>query len=302
MSTPRRRRTVLSVPATNERAIARSRTLPVDEVMLDLEDSVAPSQKAGARLAAVRALRDGGWGACIRSVRVNSWATAWTCADLMALLEGAGDVIDCIVLPKASGPEHVTALDLMLSQLERAAGLRVGAIGLEVQIEDAAGLVAVDAIAVASPRTEALVYGPGDMMAALGMRSTSIGAQPVGYPHDAHHYALLRILVAARARGLQAIDGPFPGVRDPVGLREAKLRSAALGYDGAWVIHPAQVDTVNEVFTPSAEEQRAARSLLQAYAEAVSTDAQGALLLDGVMVDEATRRQAEAVVARGLPD
>lgn len=289
--TPRRRRTVLSVPATNGRAMTKARTLPVDEVMLDLEDSVAASDKSAARVAAVAALREGGWGSRTRSVRVNGWSSPWTYADVIAVVEGAGDVLDCIVLPKTSGPGHVTALDLLLSQLERTHGLRDGSIGLEVQIEDAAGLIVVDAIAAASPRIEALVYGPGDMMASLGMRSSTIGEQPVGYPHDAHHYALLRILVAARSQGLHAIDGPFPHVHDLAGLIEAKRRSAALGYDGAWVIHPAQVAAVNELFTTSASEEAAARIVLAA--------AGGAALIDGVMVDEATRRQAEAVLARG---
>ncbi|NHC13216.1 HpcH/HpaI aldolase/citrate lyase family protein [Motilibacter deserti] len=298
----RPRRSCLSVPASSPRMVAKAATLAVDEVMLDLEDSVAEGAKDDARAAAVQALRAGGWGRRTRAVRLNGWQTAHTARDVTAVVEGAGEAVDCVVLPKCDSRDHVAALDLLLTQLERGAGLPVGAIGIEAQIESAAGLAAADAIAAASPRVEALVYGPGDMAASLGMRTVEIGAQPAGYPGaDAYHYVLLRILVAARAAGVQAVDGPYVRIADVEGFRRDKARTAALGYDGAWVLHPGQVDAANEVFTPSPEEYARAEAVLAAYARATSGAGglRGAVLLDGEMIDEASRQVALAVAAKG---
>ncbi|NHC45705.1 HpcH/HpaI aldolase/citrate lyase family protein [Motilibacter aurantiacus] len=297
----RSRRSCLSVPASNARAVAKAPSLPVDEVMLDLEDSVAEGAKAAAREAAVAALLGDGWGGRTRAVRVNGWQTPHTHRDVVAAVEGAGAALDCVVLPKCDSRDHVAALDLLLTQLERGAGLPVGRIGIEAQIESAAGLAAADAIA-AGPRVEALVYGPGDMAASLGMRTVEIGAQPVGYPGaDAYHYVLMRILVAARAAGVQAVDGPYVRIADVDGFRRDKARTAALGYDGAWVLHPAQVRAANEAFTPSPEEYARAEAVLAAYAAAASEPGggRGAVLVDGQMIDEASRQVALAVVSKG---
>lgn len=297
MTRPRPRRTVLSVPATNERAVSKTRELAVDEVMLALEDSVAPARKADARLAAVAALTRPTTSGAIRSVRVNGWDSPWTYADVLAVLEQAGAALDAIVLPKVRNAGHVIALDLLLSQAERATGLPPGRIDIEAQIEDAQGLTAVDEIAAASPRVVALVYGPGDFMASLGMRSTTIGGQPQGYVGDAHAFATMRILVAARAAGLQAVDGPWALVHDLDGLRTAKTQTAALGYDGAWVVHPSQIGVVTDIFTPTQLEVQTAESILRAYDDA-QTEGVGAVLAGATMIDEATRRQAMAVLAR----
>ena len=289
----------MSVPASSERFLAKARGLAVDEVMLDLEDSVAPGAKPEARELAVTALNAGGWDGKLVAVRVNDASTPWAYQDVIAELTGAPGAVDSLILPKVSSPDAVIWLDLLLGQLERAAGLEPGRTGIEVQIEDAAGLAAVEAIAAASPRLVSLVFGPADFMASIGMRSLTVGGQPEGYAFDAHYYPLMRILVAAKAHGLQAIDGPYGTIGDTDGLRAAAASAAALGYDGKWVLHPAQVDIVNEAFTPSADDYARAVRILDAYEQATSVDRRGAVMLDGEMIDEASRKLALAITAKG---
>jgi citrate lyase subunit beta/citryl-CoA lyase len=289
----------MSVPASSERFIAKARGLPVDEVMLDLEDSVAPDEKAAAREHAVAALSAGGWDGKLVAVRVNGATTPWAYRDVIAVTEGAGRAVDSLILPKVSDPAAVIWLDVLLGQVERAAGLEPGRIGIEVQIEDAAGLAAVEAIAAASPRLTSLVFGPADFMASIGMRSLTVGGQPEGYAYDAHHYTLMRILVAAKANALQAIDGPYARIHDADGLRAAAGSVAALGYDGKWVLHPAQVDIVNAAFTPPPADYARAVRILEAYEQATSVDRRGAVMLDGEMIDEASRKLALTIVAKG---
>jgi citrate lyase subunit beta/citryl-CoA lyase len=299
VSASRARRTCLAVPGSSPRFLAKAQDLPVDEVFLDLEDAVAPDQKAGARAAVAGALRSGAWGGKVRAVRVNDVTTAWAYRDVIDVVEQAGEFLDVIVLPKVTGADHVRWLDLLLSQVEAAADLPAGRIGIEAQIEDAAGLARVDDIAAASSRLEALVFGPADFMASLGMRSLEIGAQPAGYRGgDAFHYAHLRILVAARAFGLQAVDGPFAAIHDTEGLRASAASVAALGYDGKWVLHPGQVDVVNAEFSPAQEDYDRAELLLEAYAY-YTGQGRGAAILDGEMIDEASRKLALVAAARG---
>ena len=238
----------------------------MDEVFLDLEDAVAPGEKDQSRSAVAQALRDGGWGSKIRAVRVNDVSTRWAYRDVVDVVEQAGQYLDAIVLPKVGAPAEVSWLDLLLSQLEQATGLPAGRIAIEAQIEDASGLAAVDAIAASSPRLEALVFGPADFMASLGMRSLTVGAQPAGYAAgDAFHYAHMRILVAARANGLQAIDGPFAAIHDLDGLRASAGSAAAIGFDGKWVLHPGQVEVVNAEFSPSQADYDRAEMIIDAY-------------------------------------
>jgi citrate lyase subunit beta/citryl-CoA lyase len=289
----------MSVPASSARFLAKARDLPVDQVMLDLEDSVAPGAKPAARDLAVAALKAGGFGGKLVAVRVNGVTTPWAYRDVIAVVEGAPGAVDSLVLPKVSGPAAVSWLDVLLSQVEQAAGLPAGTVRIEAQIEDAAGLAAVEAIAVASPRLVSLVFGPADFMASIGMRSLTVGGQPEGYPFDAHHYPLMRMLVAAKAAGLQAIDGPYAKIGDLDGLRTAATGVAALGYDGKWVLHPAQVGVVNEVFTPSAADYARAVRILDAYERATETDGRGAVLLEGEMIDEASRKMALMIAAKG---
>jgi citrate lyase subunit beta/citryl-CoA lyase len=296
----RPRRSCLAVPGSSPRFIAKARGLDTDEVFLDLEDAVAPAAKPAARQAVAQALRDGGWGGRVMAVRINDATTAWAYRDVVDVVEQAGPHLDAIVLPKVTGPGHVVWLDLLLGQIEQAMGYPAGAIGIEAQIEDARGLTAVDAIASASPRLAALVFGPADFMASLGMRSLDIGAQPAGYAGgDAFHYPLLRLLVAARAHGLQAIDGPYAAIADTEGLARAAASVAALGFDGKWVLHPGQAGPVNEAFSPSQQDYDRAELILAAYAHYTGEQQRGAALLDGQMIDEASRKLALVTAARG---
>jgi citrate lyase subunit beta / citryl-CoA lyase len=296
----RPRRSCLSVPGSSPRFLAKATGLSADQVLLDLEDAVAPDAKAQARGHVASALEQGDWGGKVTTVRVNGAATPWAYRDVIEVVERAGRQLDTIVLPKVSGPEHICWLDLLLGQLEQAVGLPAGQIGIEAQIEDARGLAEVEPIAGSSARLEALIFGPADFMASVGMRSLQIGAQPTGYAGgDAFHYPHMRILVAARAHGLQAIDGPYAAIDDAEGLASSAVSAAALGYDGKWVIHPGQIDTVNAAFSPGQEEYDRAELLLEAYAYYTSVQSRGAARLDGEMIDEASRKLALVAAARG---
>jgi citrate lyase subunit beta/citryl-CoA lyase len=293
----RPRRSTLAVPGSSERFLAKAAGLAADEVFLDLEDAVAPSAKAAARDLVAAALR-ADWTAKVKAVRVNDARTGWAYRDVAGVVEQAGQSLDVIVLPKVTGPRDIAWLDLLLGQVEQSVGLPPGRIGIEAQIEDAAGLAAVDAIAAASARLEALVFGPADFMASLGMRSLTVGVPPAGYAGDAFHYAHMRILVAARANGLQAIDGPHAAIDDLDGLRRSAASVAALGYDGKWVIHPSQIDTVNAEFSPSQADFDRAELLLEAY-DYYTGRGLGAAVLDGEMIDEASRKLALVAAVRG---
>ncbi|GAD84297.1 CoA ester lyase [Nocardia asteroides NBRC 15531] len=296
------RRSVLAVPGSNPKMIAKAKGLPVDEVFLDLEDAVAAGAKTAARANIVAALNEPGWGAQLRVVRVNDWSTEWTYADVITVVEGAGAAIDAILLPKVTDAGQVRALDLLLTQLEKACGLELGRIGIEPQLENAIGLRNIDAIATASPRVQALVFGPADFMASINMRTLVVGEQPEGYDvGDAYHHILMTILLAARAHGLQAIDGPYLQVRDVDGFRRAAGRTAALGFDGKWVLHPDQVDACNEIFSPRQADYDRAELILEAYAFHTSAagGARGAVMLGDEMIDEASAKMAQVIAEKG---
>ncbi|GIG80172.1 HpcH/HpaI aldolase/citrate lyase family protein [Planotetraspora kaengkrachanensis] len=296
----RARRSCLAVPGSNPRFLEKAQGLAVDEVFLDLEDSVTPGAKKDARSNIVAALRDGDWTGKTVVVRVNDLTTEWTYRDVIEVVEGAGDRIDCVMLPKVEDASHVTWLDTLLGQIERATGLPEGGIGIEAQIESARGLVAVDDVAGASPRLETLVFGPADFMASIGMRTLVVGRQPPGYDEgDAYHYILMRILMAARSHDLQAIDGPYLQIRDVDGFRKVARRAAALGFDGKWVLHPSQVEAANEVFSPSQEDYDHAELILDAYEYYTTVEKRGAVMLGDEMIDEASRKMALVVSAKG---
>ena len=296
----RSRRTTLAVPASNPRFIEKARGLPADEFFLDLEDAVAPQAKEEARRNVVTALNEGDWGGRVRVVRVNDLTSPFTYRDVIEVVEGAGERLDCLMLPKVTTPDHVVWLDLLLTQIERAAGLPAGRIGIEAQIEDARGVTRIDQIAGASPRLEALVFGPGDFMASINMKTLVVGEQPPGYTEgDAYHYVLMRILLAARAHDLQAIDGPYFNVRDVDAFTRAARRSAALGFDGKWVLHPAQIEVGNEVFSPSQDDYDHAELIIDAYDHATRVEGRGAAMLGEEMIDEASRKMALVIAAKG---
>jgi len=278
--------------------LVKAHELPADMVFLDLEDAVAPAAKLAARANVVAALREGPWRAPTRAVRINDLASSWALGDVLAVVTGAGDTLDCLVLPKVRGAEHVRWLDLTLSQLERAHGLPEGRIGIEAQIEDPKGLLAVAEVAAASPRLETLVFGPADFMASMGMPSLAVGALHPDYPGDPFHAVLMAILVAARAAGVQAIDGPHLHVRDLAGFRTSARRSAALGYDGKWVVHPGQIEAANEIYAPRQDQYDHAERILAAYRQAAEGQV-GAVMLGEEMIDEASRKMAEVVAGKG---
>ncbi len=297
----RPRRTCLSVPGSNPRMIEKAKALPADQVFLDLEDAVAADAKTTARMQVAAALAEPGWGTALRGVRVNDWTTPWTHTDVIDVVSAAGAHLDLIVLPKVTDASHVQALDLLLTQLELTHGLPVGRIGIDAQIENAQGLRNIDAIA-AAPRVQALVLGPADLMASLNMRTLVVGEQPEGYDvGDAYHHILMTILVAARAHGVAAVDGPYLKVRDVEAFRKVAGRSAALGYDGKWVLHPDQIDAGNEIFSPRQAEYDHAELILEAYDwhTSKSGGARGAVMLGEEMIDEASRKMALVVAARG---
>jgi citrate lyase subunit beta/citryl-CoA lyase len=281
--------------------IEKAKGLPADEVFLDLEDAVAPDAKARARTEVAAALAESGWAGQLRGVRVNDWTTPWTHRDVIDVVSAAGAHLDVIVLPKVADASHVVALDLLLTQVERSHGLPVGRIAIDAQIEDAAGLTNINAIA-AAPRVAALVLGPADLMASLNTRTLVVGEQPEGYDvGDAYHHVLMTILDAARTHGLAAIDGPSLKVRDVEAFRRVAGRSAALGYDGKWVLHPDQIAAGNEIFSPRQDEYDRAELILEAYHWHTSSagGARGAVMLGEEMIDEASRKMALVVAGKG---
>jgi citrate lyase subunit beta/citryl-CoA lyase len=297
----RARRTCLSVPASSSKMIAKAKGLPADEVFLDIEDAVAVDAKAQARTQAAIALSETGWSGQLRGVRVNGWTTPWTYADVIEVVSTAGAQLDVIVLPKVTDVSHIHALDLLLTQLETTHGLPGGRIGIEAQIENAQGLSNLDVIA-GGPRVQALILGPADLIASLNMRTLEVGEQPEGYDvGDAYHHVLMSILIAARTHGVAAIDGPYLRVRDVDGFRRVAGRSAALGYDGKWVLHPDQIAAGNEIFSPRQAEYDHAELILEAYEWHTSAagGARGAVMLGEEMLDEASRKMALVIVGKG---
>ena len=280
----------------------KAKGLPADQIFMDIEDAVAPIAKPDARKNIVAALNEGGYGDKVRVVRVNDLTTHWTYRDVIEVVEGAGANLDCIMLPKVQTAEQIHWLDTLLTQIEKTNGLEVGRIGIEAQIENAMGLINVDAIAAASPRVETIIFGPADFMASINMKSLVVGEQPPGYTEgDAYHYILMRILMAARAYDKQAIDGPFLQIRDVEAYRRVAERSAALGFDGKWVLHPGQVDAANEVYSPRQEDYDHAELILDAYDYYTSAagGALGAVMLGDEMIDEASRKMALVISAKG---
>jgi citrate lyase subunit beta/citryl-CoA lyase len=293
------RRCCLAVPASNPKFIDKARELEVDMVFLDLEDAVARSKKKEAREIAASAIRTGGWGDKVLCVRVNGWQSRLTLRDLGAVVLGGGQRLDEVMLPKVESVSEVVALDLVLGQLEDEGGLEPYSIGIEVQIESPKGLHHVEEICSGSQRIEAVVFGPVDFAAACHMPVLTGGGEIASYPGDHFHYALAKILMAARIAGIQAIDGPYLKIQDIEGLRSYSRRAMSLGYDGKWAVHPNQIAVIEEVFRPEQEVFDRAVDILAAYERAVSAEERGAFVFGDEMIDEASRKMAEAFVRRG---
>ena len=293
------RRSCLSTPGSSDRFLAKAPTAVADMTFLDLEDSVAPNEKVAARAKVVAAIRDQDWGERVLCVRVNAWDTPWTYGDVIEVVGNAGDRLDEIMLPKVQTAAEVVAMDLLLTQVERNAGLPVGHIGIEAQIETARGLINVDEICAASPRLETIIFGPADFAASIEMPVLTGGVAIPEYPGDHFNYVFSRILMAGRANGLQVIDGPFLKIRELDSLREFAQRTRVLGYDGKWALTPDQALVLNEVYSPTQEQFDKAWDVLENYRQATEGDRKGAVMMGEEMIDEASRKVAVMLVAKG---
>ncbi len=285
----RARRSCLSVPGASAKMLDKARGLTADEVILDLEDSVAPGEKDEARSAVVAAVRDGEWSAATVSVRINAPVSPWCYRDVIELVEGAGERLACLVIPKAERASDVDFVARLAQMVEQSAG-RERPVALQGLIETATGLRHVHEVAHANERLEALIVGYADLAASLGRSPGS----PDDPPTERWSWVLDTVLVAARDAGVQAIDGPYLDIADVEGCRRWAQGARALGYDGKWALHPDQVAPLNEVFSPTADELEQAAAVLRALEES-----RGVALLDGEMIDEASRKLAVETIARG---
>ena len=299
-----------AVPGSNTRFLEKAAAGTADVVFLDLEDAVAPDQKEQARKNIIAALHDLDWGKKTISVRINGLDTHYCYRDVIDIMEQAGEKIDLIMIPKAGTAADIYAIDMLVTQIEAAKGY-TKRIGFEMIIETALGMQNVHEIAAASKRNESLHFGVADYAASTKARTTNIGGPNEIYgvltdPDEAGkrdyfwgdmwHYAIARMVVAARANGLRPIDGPFGDFKDPDGYRAQALRAAALGCEGKWSIHPSQTDLANELFSPSEKEITKAQAILDAMEQA-KKDGMGAVTLDGKLIDIASIKQAEVMVA-----
>ena len=292
-------RSLLFVPGSRPDMMAKAAASAADAVCLDLEDSVVPDQKAAARANVVRAFAELDFGPRIRVVRINALDTPFAYRDLVDVLEAVGDRVDLVMVPKVGSPRDLHFVETMLAQIEGARRLATP-IGIEAQIETAAGFLYAREIAAASPRLEALIFGPGDFSASMQMPVAAIGepdANDEQYPGHRWHAVMLTIVAAARANGLRCMDGPYAGYRDEAGFARACARARALGFDGKQCIHPVQLPWVHAAFSPTADELEAARKLVAAVDRATSAG-QGAATYEGRMIDAASLRLARVVLER----
>ncbi len=292
-------RSMLFVPASRPAMIAKAAASAADAVCLDLEDSVLPDEKAPSRANVVRALRELDFGPRVRMVRINSLDSEYADRDLMDVLENAADLVDVVMIPKVGSAADVAFVDDVLARIEDARGL-TQRIGVEAQIESAAGFLYVREIASASSRLEGLVFGPGDFAASMQMPATAIGeldAHDAAYPGHRYHAVMLTIVAAARANGLRCMDGPYAGYTDTAGLVRACQIAVALGFDGKQCIHPGQLATVNAAFSPTEEEVARASALVTAYESAIA-EGRGAASYQGRMIDAASLRMAQVILRR----
>ncbi|MCX7823273.1 MAG: CoA ester lyase [Syntrophobacterales bacterium] len=292
------RRCVLSVPGNRENMLRKAKGIAVDFIMLDLEDSVPMEEKEKARQMVAELLSEGGeWSSLSRSVRINPMDSPYAYRDLIGVFERAGEFIDTVVIPKVNHPCEVRAVDYILTQIEEAMGFSPGKIGIEASIETAEGLLRVEEIAFSSERLESLVFGIADYAASVGALVKGVsghGDSEDFYPGHRWHFPLSRMIMAAKAAGIAAIDAPYGNYKDPEGLRLSCLLSAALGCDGKWAIHPDQVAIIEEVFSPGEEDIERSKRIIEAY-ELSKKEKRGSLAFEGKMVDGASLRIARRI-------
>lgn len=293
----RLQRSELAVPGSNMEFIEKAAESEADFVFLDLEDAVAPSEKVKARRNVVEALNRIDWRACGKtvSVRINGLDTKYMYRDVVDVMEQAGDRLDTLLVPKVGVPADLYVVETLVDQIEQDRGYSTR-VGIEALIETALGMANVEAIAASAGRLEALHFGVADYAASNRARTVSIGGLNPHYPGDQWHFALSRMVVACRAFGLRAIDGPFGDYSDPDGYRDGARRAAALGAEGKWAIHPSQIALANEIFSPPESEVERARRIIEALRNA-EADGKGAAAVDGRMIDAASERMAQSVLA-----
>ena len=290
-------RSELAVPGSNPKMIEKALHCDADYVFLDLEDAVAPGDKLQARKNVIEALNSLDWKAAGKtiSVRINGLDTHYMYRDVVDVVEQAGSKLDTILVPKVGVPSDLYTVDVLLTQMEEAKGIK-HRIGLEALIETALGMACVEQIASSSSkRLEAMHFGVADYAASNRARTVNIGGLNPDYPGDQWHAAITRMTVACRAYGLRPIDGPFGDFKDPDGYVLAAKRAAALGIEGKWAIHPAQIELANQVFSPPDSEVDKARRILEELDKAAA-EGRGAASLDGKMIDAASARMAENIV------
>jgi len=304
-------RSELAVPGSSTKFLQKAVESAADMVFLDLEDAVAPDDKEQARKNIIEALNDLDWSSKTVSVRINGLDTHYCYRDVIDIVEQAGDKLDLIMIPKAGTAADIYAIDMLVTQIEAARGFKTK-IGFEMIIETALGMQNVHEIAAASPRNESLHFGVADYAASTKARTTNIGGPNPDYvvltdpiddqdgarlEHwgDMWHYAIARMVVAARANGLRPIDGPFGDIKDGAGYAAQARRAAVLGCEGKWAIHPTQIDLANDVFSPSEKAVAQAQAILDAMEEA-QKQGRGAVTLDGKLIDIASIKQARVLV------
>ncbi len=285
------------MPASRPDMMAKAARSAADAVCLDLEDSVAPSEKAASRGHVIRALQQLDFGPRVRLMRMNGLDTPFAYRDLVEVVEAVGDRVDVVMVPKVDSPGDLAFVETLLSQIEAHGRLRAR-IGLEAQIETARGFLYAREIAAASPRLEGLIFGPGDYAASMHMPSSAVGepdASDLAYPGHRWHAVMHTIVAAARAHGLRCMDGPYAGYKDPLGFEQSCRVARAMGFDGKQCIHPAQLAIANAVFTPSDEEVARATALVEAFDAAVAAG-QGAASHEGKMIDAVSLRMARTIL------
>ncbi|MBT3305826.1 MAG: CoA ester lyase [Alphaproteobacteria bacterium] len=309
--TARLNRSELAVPGSNPTFLEKAASSPADVIFLDLEDAVAPDDKVQARKNIIEALNDLDWGGRTTSIRINGLDTHYMYRDVVDIVEQAGQHLDLIMIPKAGTAADIYALDMLVTQIEDNMKLEKR-IGFEMIIETALGMANVDEIAGASKRNESLHFGVADYAASTKARTTVIGGPNKDYNvltdpdengnRDVHwgdmwHYPVSKMVIAARKYGLRPIDGPFGDFSDPDGYAAQANRSATLGCEGKWAIHPSQVDQANELFSPSEEDVTKAKRIIEAMEQA-QKEGKGAVALDGRLIDIASIKQAEVMVQK----
>ena len=304
-------RSQLAVPGIQERMFQKAAHCNADIVFLDLEDAVAPNDKPKARKQVIDAVNQIDWGNKSISVRINGLDTHFMYRDIVEVVEGCGAKLDLLLIPKVGTASDVYAVDMLLTQIEKAMGFK-NRIGLEIMVESALGMQNIGEIACASERIESLHFGAGDYSASLHAHTTHIGGvnndyavladanekgQRETYISDIHHHALSTLIVAARANGLRPIDSAFGNYSDKDGYIASAKRAAALGCEGKWAIHPSQIDLANEIMGPSQEEVTRAQNILKAMKDGAK-EGKGAVTFEGRMIDYANVRQAEMLVKK----